>query len=180
MRAERENDHRARHDPMTGLLNRAGLEREIDLMHSEHPDANLTLFFVDLDGFKLINDTFGHGKGDRMLRLVADRLLALSGSSDIVARIGGDEFVIITALQYVDAIEFGAAILSAVKGAGVLLDTDDARIGASVGVAQTRDHGSDLSTMLLAADMALYGAKRMGGSKCVIAPPTEGRVPGRP
>ena len=172
MRAERENDHRARHDTMTGLLNRAGLEREIDLMRSEHPDANLTLFFVDLDGFKLINDTFGHSKGDRMLRIVADRLLALAGSSDIVARIGGDEFVIITALQYVDAAEFGAAILAAVKGAGSMLGSDNASVGASVGIAQTRDHGADLAGMLLAADTALYGAKRMGGAVCVIAPPS--------
>lgn len=169
MRAERENDHRARHDKLTGLLNRAGLEREIELMRSDHPRTNLTLFFIDLDGFKLVNDTHGHGTGDLLLRAVAEQLLELVGTKDIVARIGGDEFVVVTALKLVEPTEFGRAILAAVHSAQHEVSLNRTTVTASIGVAQTTVDGSDLVDLMKAADLQLYQAKHAGGSRCMVA-----------
>lgn len=169
MRAERENDHRARHDKLTGLLNRAGLEREIELMRSDHPRTNLTLFFIDLDSFKLVNDTHGHDTGDQLLRVVAEQLLELVGARDIVARIGGDEFVVVTALKLVEPTEFGRAILSAIHSAQHEVSPQRTVVTASIGVAQTTMDGSDLADLMKAADLQLYHAKHAGGSRCMVA-----------
>ena len=169
MQAERENDHRARHDKLTGLLNRAGLEREIELMRNDHPRTNLTLFFIDLDGFKQINDTHGHSTGDQLLRAVAEQLLELVGSRDIVARIGGDEFVVVTALKLVEPTEFGRAVLSAIHSAQYEVSADQTIVTASIGVAQTTVDGCDLADLMKAADLQLYHAKHAGGSRCMVA-----------
>ncbi|QXQ05035.1 GGDEF domain-containing protein [Sphingosinicellaceae bacterium] len=169
MRAERENDHRARHDKLTGLLNRAGLEREIELMRNDHPRTNLTLFFIDLDSFKLVNDTHGHDTGDQLLRAVAEQLLELVGARDIVARIGGDEFVVVTALKLVEPTEFGRAILSAINSAQHEVSLSRTTVTASIGVAQTTVDGSELADLMKAADLQLYHAKHAGGSRCMVA-----------
>ncbi len=169
MRAERENDNRARHDKLTGLLNRAGLERELELLKQDSVGANLALFYLDLDGFKLVNDTFGHAAGDRVLRSVAEKLLMLAGPGDIVARIGGDEFIVVSSLGYINADEFGAAIIGAVGRANQEISTSSAQLSVSVGVSQSDDCGYDLATLMSAADAALYTAKKDGGSRSVIA-----------
>ena len=169
MRAERENDHRARHDKLTGLLNRSGLEREFELMRSDHPRTDLTLFFIDLDAFKLINDTHGHDTGDQLLRAVAEQLLDLVGSKDIVARIGGDEFVVVTALKLVEPTEFGTAILSAIHSAQRAASLERPAVTASIGVAQANSEGGDLTDLMKSADLQLYTAKHAGGSRCVVA-----------
>lgn len=166
MRAERESDHRARHDNLTGLLNRAGLERELELLRRDNPGANLTLFYIDLDRFKRINDTTGHGAGDAALRLVADGLLSLVGNKDIAARVGGDEFVVVSVLNQLEASEYGSAIQGAIaRGGG---HERDSAMTASIGTAQTSIHGDDLSTLMNAADVRLYQAKRAGGNLCVV------------
>lgn len=165
MRAERESDHRARHDKLTGLLNRGGLERELELMRRDHPGANLTLFFIDLDRFKRINDTHGHAAGDIVLRRVAESLLGLVGSRDIAARIGGDEFVVVSVLGHIAPAEFGTAIHRAIAGNGSHSPTET--ITASVGAAQTSIYGDDLNALMSAADVRLYRAKHAGGNICV-------------
>lgn len=168
MGAERENDHRARHDKLTGLLNRAGLEREMELMRNDNPHDDLALFFIDLDNFKSVNDTYGHAAGDMLLRAVSERLLELVGPGDIVARLGGDEFVMISAVGLVQPAEFGAAALAAIKGAHTLVESNSS-VTASIGVAQMSLHGSSLNELMEAADVQLYQAKRGGGSRCIVA-----------
>ena len=88
--------HAAEHDVLTGLPNRAYFERSVDdAIAALGPDRSLAILFVDLDNFKLINDSLGHGAGDRLLVLVAQRLRGALDPADVVARFGGDEFVIL-------------------------------------------------------------------------------------
>ena len=148
-------------DGLTGLLNRSGL---IDSARDVADHLPAALFFVDLDGFKAINDTDGHHQGDEVLIDVADRLRALFRPDDLVSRLGGDEFVVFTTTTaddgYVEAIS--ARITSSI-------DDIDSRITASVGVA-TRPGGVpiDIKELLRAADEAMYEAKRAGGDRCVM------------
>ena len=94
--AERENDRRASHDQLTGLANRTGLERAIATWQQrEERHRPLAFFYCDLDGFKTVNDRYGHGAGDTLLRMVAARLQTLAGDGGEAARIGGDEFVLL-------------------------------------------------------------------------------------
>lgn len=172
MKAERENHHLARHDHLTGLLNRAGLMQEMTSGLSQN--ANLpvksALFYIDLDGFKAVNDRYGHPVGDALLVQVAERLKRFELANAVFARIGGDEFVILCAIG-----ERGAALLTAervmleISNAQYQIDTGCARIGASIGVALYPDNGRDVETLLHAADTALYRAKAEGGRRCRAA-----------
>jgi diguanylate cyclase (GGDEF)-like protein len=174
MRAERENDHRARHDALTGLTNRVGLRDAVvtRLSGPRRPDEALALLFLDLDGFKGVNDTYGHAAGDRLLGMVAVRLAQALRGDDVAARIGGDEFVVLAdGLTAERALHLGRRLINAVAssydlGGGML-----ARIGVSVGIAMAPMHGSDLVELLAAADAALYQAKSTGKARCCMAPP---------
>jgi len=168
LRAERENDQRARHDRLTGLLNRAGLEREFALIRADRGSALLSCFFVDLDHFKKVNDRYGHGVGDQVLRLVSEGLLELCGADGIAARIGGDEFVVVTQLDLVRPAEFGLALLAAVTRVNTLIDLDGIAVSASIGATQARAGSADLTAIMSAADIALYCAKDRGGN-CYFA-----------
>lgn len=99
MRAEQENERRAQHDALTGLLNRVGLANAIDAKSSARRQQELALFYLDLDGFKAVNDTHGHALGDRLLQKVAERLQGLIRAGDLAARIGGDEFVVLSEMS---------------------------------------------------------------------------------
>ena len=174
--AERENDRRARHDPLTGLLNRPGLERQI-AEWTKGECAGLTLFYLDLDGFKGINDTFGHVAGDRLLAAVAERLRTVVRSEDAVARIGGDEFVIVSRLLDRDgAARVGERLVSQVADRGYAIGVRSLFVGVSIGIAVPGD-GDTLAELLAAADAALYRAKSQGRSRCAMAEP---RAPSRP
>lgn len=164
VRAGRDSDYQARHDRLTGLLNRTGLERELELMRRDQPRADLTLFFVDLDRFKQVNDTLGHAMGDRLLRAVAEQLLELAGTRNIVARFGGDEFVLVASLGLVRDNEFGAAILSAIRKACIQTDLT-IEISASIGISRITGEETDLDEFLRTADAKLYEAKRSGGGR---------------
>lgn len=168
MLAERDNDHRARHDAMTGLLNRAGLSREVNQRTAA--EEAFALFYLDLDGFKAVNDTFGHQIGDEMLKSVAERLRALARPGDAIARIGGDEFVILAGEpDPVTALAFGETVVSALGDTGYFIGSEAAFVGVSVGAAIYPQHGRDLGSLLGEADAALYQAKFWGRSRCVIA-----------
>jgi diguanylate cyclase (GGDEF)-like protein len=174
MRAERENDHRARHDALTGLSNRTGLVDAVDarLKAARHDDKALALLFLDLDGFKTVNDTYGHAAGDRLLKMVADRLSRMLRPADVAARIGGDEFVVLAeALTQERAIEIGHQLIAAVATSYDLGDGMSVTIGISVGIAMAPEHGTDHAEMLAAADAALYEAKSSGKSRCCMASP---------
>ncbi|GAA0574165.1 EAL domain-containing protein [Paractinoplanes ferrugineus] len=156
--------HQAYHDPLTGLANRAlfreRLVRALD--EHRHRDRPLALLFADLDDFKLINDSFGHAMGDRVLRAIADRLQACVADDDLVARLGGDEFAVVLDRHPADAEPTGHRILAALREP-FLIDGHRIRVGASIGLV-VPDPGEPLTadTLLRRADAAMYSSKRRG------------------
>ena len=157
-------EHAANYDALTGLPNRAFLMKEIARRLNSHADEEWALLFLDLDGFKRVNDKLGHDVGDALLSQAAVRLMKIMGSRESVARLGGDEFVLITrksdplsppallAQQLIDSLEQPFLV--------------DARhlvnVSASVGIAWFPHHGCDASTLLKSADLAMYQAKIAG------------------
>lgn len=172
MRAERENGHRARHDPLTGLSNRRGLVNAVEgLLQAAQPgDGALALLFLDLDGFKIVNDTHGHAAGDQLLRMAADRLKRVLRDSDVAAPIGGDEFVVVAEkLNEERALKLGEALIGAIASSYDFGNGTTAEIGVSVGIAMAPEHGTDFAELLAVADAALYEAKSAGKSRCCMA-----------
>ncbi|HEV3428630.1 MAG TPA: EAL domain-containing protein [Paraburkholderia sp.] len=169
-RAARTIRHLGTHDALTDLPNRAYLMvRAKDLaQRSARAGKTLAVLFVDLDGFKVVNDTLGHKIGDDLLRQAASRIAGCAGKGDLVARLGGDEFVVVTAglntmtdpADAADAI--ARRILASLADEFVLADALPVRIGASIGIALARDEGVSLDTLLSHADCAMYAAKRSG------------------
>ena len=170
MEAELEKDHRARHDSLTGLVNRAGLAAEIERRAAAGEKDEVAYLYLDLDGFKRVNDTLGHGAGDTVLAAVADRLRAVVPDDDIAARIGGDEFLIVARVAGpAEARAFGARVIAAVSGNPYLLGDRGVEIGASAGIALSAEYGPAFAGLIEAADKALYLAKARGRCQCVIA-----------
>ena len=157
-RAQHDLAHRATHDDLTGLLNRAGLTEYVDSIVAKWPATELTVLFADLDRFKLVNDSLGHGAGDALLAVVGRRLAELAGSTDVVARFGGDEFVVVMFdVPAAEADRMAAAVIAACSepvqsGARV---TVSASVGISAGP-------GDLDTVLREAEAALGRAKAAG------------------
>ncbi|RQW28278.1 EAL domain-containing protein [Rhodobacteraceae bacterium CH30] len=151
----------ARHDSLTGLINRASLaEQFASAIAARIP--SLALVFIDLDGFKHINDTLGHTVGDALLCLQAQRLSAQVRHSDSVARLGGDEFILLLpdsdaedAVTLIQRLSEQLALPCAVEG-------HDISVTSSIGIALYPQDGSDFDTLLRCADMAMYHAKRDG------------------
>jgi len=172
MMAEREHQHRAGHDPLTGLVNRAGLARELD-----HRLAGVTagakafaLLYLDLDGFKAVNDTHGHLVGDRVLCMVADRLRDALEPGDLAARLGGDEFVILCATAEEQPLrEAASRLLAAITAPYPLADRPAAQIGVSIGIARAPRDGTDFVSLMSRADAALYAAKARGKAGYALA-----------
>jgi diguanylate cyclase (GGDEF)-like protein len=174
MRAERENSHRAKHDALTGLANRRGLIEAVEtrLVAATASETRLALLFLDLDNFKNVNDTFGHAFGDRLLRLVAERLKRELAADEVAARIGGDEFVVvIDAATQAAAIAMGQRLIGAVARTYSLGEGVTAAVGVSIGIAVAPEHGDDPEDLLAIADAALYEAKSGGKSRCCMASP---------
>lgn len=170
MRAERENGFRALHDALTGLSNRAGLGAAMEGMQAVKRGP-IGLLYLDLDGFKAVNDTHGHAVGDRLLQLVADRLRDEAGPGDLTARIGGDEFVVLCEGRgRADLIDLGERLIARISEPYACGPEAPAQVGVSVGIAQRPEHGDDLTSLLQAADRALYRSKSMGKSRCTLAP----------
>jgi diguanylate cyclase len=170
--AERENDRRAVHDQLTGLANRAGLERAITAwQHREDRKGPLAFFYLDLDGFKSVNDRYGHAAGDALLRMVAGRLQALAPAGGLAARIGGDEFVLLVPeADRGGTLGRAERVIAAIANRPYDLDNGvSVTVGTSVGIARMPDHGRDLAMLMSAADAALYEAKGRGRCRAVIA-----------
>ncbi|MBT0771914.1 diguanylate cyclase [Kineosporia sp. J2-2] len=166
--------HEASHDPLTGLPNRQVLRRRLEDALSQPPphDAAVAVLYVDLDGFKGVNDSLGHAVGDELLVQVADRIAACVRSSDVVARLGGDEFaVLLPRVGYLEtATAIGERIVEALAEP-FEIDGSFCRIGASIGVAMsaTDDSGSTVPQLLNAADEAMYEAKRAGKGRVEVS-----------
>jgi len=161
MKAERENSHRARHDALTGLLNREGLFKATGPRGTPPVTAGMTLLYLDLDGFKPVNDAYGHEAGDMLLIQVATRLRALGSPHALVARMGGDEFVIVDRIADDQAPQkMAAAVARAIEQPFELASGLAITIGASVGMATVTTEDTDIDAVLRLADNAMYDAKR--------------------
>ncbi|MBV9310289.1 MAG: diguanylate cyclase [Solirubrobacterales bacterium] len=162
---------RALHDPLTGLPNRVlfGDRLDVALAHIVRSRQPLAVFFIDLDRFKLINDSFGHGVGDRMLVQIAERLLELLRPADTVCRFGGDEFTVLCeSTDERAATEIAQRILEALSAP--LSDEElEVHANASIGVAVTRDPTITVDALLHEADQAMYRAKQQGGARVAIS-----------
>jgi diguanylate cyclase (GGDEF)-like protein/PAS domain S-box-containing protein len=169
----------AHYDPLTGLPNRLVLEDRLSkaLERARSSETRVALVFVDLNDFKEINDQYGHAAGDRMLISAATRLNKILRSSDTVARIGGDEFVVVLedlirdkSLQE-EAQSLCEKILT-VLSPPVAIGNDQCYIGTSLGVAVFPDHASNMDTLIHIADLAMYEAKRSGNNQYRLGRPT--------
>lgn len=173
VRAEQALAHRSSHDPLTGLVNRTELLESVERAIAHCDGRAVTLLVIDLDRFKDVNDTFGHDRGDELLRLVADRIEMAAPVGSVVARLGGDEFAVVlpvgaTAADGVAAslaIEAGLAVPATI-GSWVQLE-----VAASTGIASVPDHATDASSLVVRADIAMHAAKRSStGGHAVYTP----------
>jgi diguanylate cyclase (GGDEF)-like protein len=164
--AEERIRHMANHDALTGLPNRTLLADRLNqvLLHAQRYQRGVTVVFIDLDNFKLINDSLGHRAGDNLLKTVAQRMVRCVRSTDTVVRLGGDEFVIVLFDQtqndggittFIEKIR--DAILEPIE-----LNCQNYQVTSSMGLASYPNDGADADTLLMNADAAMYRAKEMG------------------
>jgi len=158
-------ESQALNDPLTGLANRRLLAERMSLalVHARRDLSAMAVIYLDLDGFKQVNDSFGHGVGDVLLKMVAERLVAAVRDEDIVARLGGDEFII--ALWRLSGTDYAARVaLRAIEAVSrpYSIEGTSVSITASAGVSIFPYHGEDAETLIKNADLALYEAKRAG------------------
>ena len=173
--AEHHIEHLAYHDALTGLPNRRLLLDRLkqSVAVSTRKTGRFAVLFLDLDGFKKVNDALGHDSGDALLLEVGQRLKALLRESDTVARLGGDEFVIglMLAENIEDAIRVADKVVAGLSQP-FTLPKGVATIGASIGISLYPDHGDYAEALLLAADKALYRAKTAGKNRYAIYDPS--------
>ncbi len=173
---EAENWHHANHDVMTGLPNRRFLQDRLDqaIASARRDGRRVAAVELDLDGFKLVNDTYGHRFGDAVLEEVARRLSTIVRELDTVGRWGGDEFVLV-----LREIESRAIVEETVKRVIARLSEPitygghELSVGASIGIALFPDHGDAVETLMLAADLAMYESKGGGGNSWRFAVATD-------
>jgi diguanylate cyclase (GGDEF)-like protein len=154
----------ANRDPLTGLGNRALFNQRLrDLLHGHVAPGTLSLLVIDLDRFKAINDTMGHGAGDAVLIEIAGRLFGLTGPTDTVVRLGGDEFAVIVEGDEAEARgrDIGENIVR-LAGDPVHIGERPVTVGASAGLALYPQHGETADDLFASADIALYAAKAGG------------------
>jgi diguanylate cyclase (GGDEF)-like protein len=166
----------ALNDPLTGLANRRLLAERISmaLVHAHRNKNAMAVVYLDLDGFKQINDTLGHGVGDELLKMVAGRLVATVREEDTVARLGGDEFIIV--LWHVTGIDYAASVvLRAIEAVSQPYDVDGTTVSITIsaGISIYPEHGEDADTLMKSADLALYEAKAVGRNSYRIAERTD-------
>lgn len=164
-KVEAELNHLAYHDTLTELGNRHLLQERLalELKTAQLNHTRLGLLFIDLDGFKLINDSLGHGVGDQLLKRLAERINGCLQQNDLATRLGGDEFlVLIPYLEHPDELSALANTLLAVLREPVELDHELVAISASIGIAMYPDHAETPENLVSAADSAMYEAKSQG------------------
>jgi diguanylate cyclase (GGDEF)-like protein len=164
---EAQLEHLAWHDSLTGLANRSRLTSCADEMRS-HDSEPPAVIYLDLDGFKAVNDGFGHATGDALLIQAAARLSACIRHDDVLARIGGDEFVVLVPEGFAAATACARRIAETFAS-GFIIDGERANVTASIGIAVASPGGSVDEAMRL-ADAAMYAAKRSGAGGVVVYP----------
>ena len=163
--AESKLEQQALTDELTGLPNRRLLSDRLEqtLARARRDSCIVGLVYIDLDGFKLVNDSLGHPVGDELLREVAQRLRSHIRESDTLARLGGDEFtVILSKISHNEDAELVASTLLSALGEAFLINGEEITIGASAGVSIFPKDGTDADALLQHADSAMYAAKRNG------------------
>jgi diguanylate cyclase (GGDEF)-like protein/PAS domain S-box-containing protein len=166
--AEGQLRHLAQHDPLTGLPNRLLFEDRLEqaLAVAVRENGRFALLFIDLDKFKVVNDTLGHQVGDEMLKTVTERILASIRRSDTAARFGGDEFVVIMVgvTHAEDAAQLAVKLLDTIAQP-VELAGERVEISASIGISVFPDDSRQKPALMQAADNAMYSAKSLGGNR---------------
>jgi diguanylate cyclase (GGDEF)-like protein/PAS domain S-box-containing protein len=155
----------ATHDALTGLLNRTQFVECVQqaISMARRKATRVAVMFIDLDGFKAINDTFGHAVGDEVLKVVGTRLKAALRDSDAVARFGGDEFaVMLEDMRDCAAASRVARTLVDSIGAAIPVEAESVQVTASIGISLFPEHGTTPKDLLLSADLAMYEAKSAG------------------
>lgn len=161
----------ASHDTLTGLINRAELRHQLERVIAEGVVAQRSsaLLYIDLDNFKLINDSLGHETGDRVLKEIAERLRKATRACDLVARFGGDEFVVL--LQPRDSSPLDVdALIERIREeflAPVRIDSTNHYITSSIGYVRFPEDGVSAQSLLVHADLAMYGAKHLGRNRAL-------------
>jgi diguanylate cyclase (GGDEF)-like protein len=156
--------HQAHHDPLTGATNRSAMDKRLDqaIDHAQATETTVALFFIDLNDFKLVNDTHGHEAGDKLLSGVATNLRACLRNSDTIARFGGDEFVIIIEdiknNEHIETVY--KAVQAAINEPIIISSTLVITAKASIGIAQYPEDATDAEGLLKAADESMYLAKK--------------------
>jgi diguanylate cyclase (GGDEF)-like protein len=164
---EKELEYMARHDPLTGLPNRALLDDRLEqaLARAKRSGRSIAVMLADLDRFKAINDTYGHPVGDQMLKAISGRLTDCLRSADTLARVGGDEFVIILEeiQETTDATGVADKLIAAACRA-VDLPQGRLQVGVCIGIAFYPINATDARGLVRHADDAMYAAKSAGGN----------------
>lgn len=161
---EQTNKYNAEHDSLTGLLRKQAINDRFDRYEKQANPPVINLFLLDLDDFKQVNDIHGHAAGDKVLITVANRLRACVRSSDLISRMGGDEFLIVV----IDAQSsktnklIAEKILQSIQQPINITPDLSVSISVSIGIANTSEHGQDFSKLVKSADDAMYTVKRQG------------------
>jgi len=164
----------AQRDALTGLFNRAAFRDAVlsALANNRRSEKAFCILMLDLDGFKPINDLFGHAEGDRLLVRLAEKLASVSRDTDVIARLGGDEFALLCPHLHTEE-HMGQFCDRLIAGISEIARTGGQASGitASIGVAAYPEHGADADELLAAADRAMYAVKRSGGGGWGLAQP---------
>lgn len=153
----------ARSDPLTGLLNRDAVQAELERRLDIYPHSPLAVLYIDLDRFKVVNDVLGHAAGDRLLASAARRIRLAAGDQALIARFGGDEFLLVCSLD--DDPLRGERLADAILeifGDSFRVDGEEFSITASIGIAQAPLDGRTAQQLIQSADVAMYDSKRRG------------------
>ena len=167
------------HDELTGLPNRSLLEERLGqlIAVSERQNLHVAVMFIDLDRFKQVNDSLGHDFGDRLLKIVADRIAGCLRQEDTIARMGGDEFTaLLPGIENEEAVFAVAGKILAVLADPVDLGEHEVYVSGSIGVSLHPVDGNDVQSLLKHADVAMYRSKEQGGNACCLYTPSMGEV----
>ncbi|MGA9870037.1 MAG: EAL domain-containing protein [Rhodococcus sp. (in: high G+C Gram-positive bacteria)] len=163
-RSEDDARYRASHDALTGLPNRTMLDDEFSRLDAQDKPGRACILFVDLDNFKMVNDSYGHRVGDEMIAAAAHRIRATVRSSDTVVRYAGDEFIVIGRCTRPEAEELARCLIERIAEPFVL-SAAGVYVTASIGIAEGANRTQDLDDLIREADTAMYHAKSQGASR---------------